>query len=123
MVPNPSRLLLMESIDELRVSLGHLDYSLQSLSNISVSFSLMNDEQLQVVEAYTSRFSRVVDLFINKTLIPSADWLRELKDVRNQIAHDYSGAQMEDILKFCSTKTKELVDACEKTISYAKDRL
>jgi len=144
-----SRLLLEEAIEELQSSLAHLNYSFQSMNEIEVSVTEMSEEQLQVQEAFTSRFSRVVDLFVNKTLraldryelvdsltlldvanraekrglIPSTDWLREMKDVRNQIAHDYSGAKLASIIEFCMEKVPELVEACQATILYAKDRL
>jgi len=109
----------------------------------------MDETQLQIIEAFTSRFSRVVDLLINKCLraldrfemadsltlldvanraakrglVPSSDWIRELKDTRNRIAHDYSGSEMKDILQFCMERTLPLINCCEQVSDYALARL
>lgn len=99
---------------------------------------------MEKVEAFTSRFARVVDLLINRVLraidryelnepgtlldtanraearglISGVDWLRELKDVRNRIAHDYAGLQLPDIFVYCHRVIPSLEESCGKVDDY-----
>lgn len=144
-----SRLLLQESLNELDQAISHLKFSYHSATTIEATYETMDETQLQIVEAFTSRFSRVVDLLINKCLraldrfemadsltlldvanraakrglVPSSDWIRELKDTRNRIAHDYSGSEMKEILKFYMESTLPLINCCEQVKDYASARL
>ena len=98
------------------------------------------------MEAFTSRFSRSVDLVTNKVLrsldrvemqhsgtlldvvnraekrgfVESADQLREMKDVRNIIAHDYAGKRLPEIHAFC-VQQKPIFDAiCDRVIVHCQ---
>jgi len=100
-------------------ALVHLEYShakVQSLPLLS-----LDEEQLETWESYTSRFSRVVDLFLTKYLkarvlgedpafdgslrdlcnaaekkgwIDSADAWVALRELRNATAHEYADADL-----------------------------
>ena len=53
-------------------------------------------------------------------LVRSVDWLRDLKETRNQIAHDYSGERLTEVLSYCITELSQLLEACTRTSSYGK---
>lgn len=84
----------------------------------------MDADQLESVEVFCSRFARTVDLLVNQVLrgldraelqaqgtlidvvnraekrglVEHAETLREMKDLRNIIAHDYAGARLAEVL-------------------------
>lgn len=137
---------LAESGAELAAAIGHLEFSRDSVSDALNSASSVEwgAEVLEKVEAFTSRFARVVDLLIHRVfrsidyyefqepgslldvanraeargLIASVDWLRELKDARNRIAHDYTGEQLPDLLSFCQSQLEPLLKTCKDTQAY-----
>lgn len=80
---------------------------------------------MERVEAYTGRFARVVDLLVNKVLRAldrhelAGEGFRAMKEVRNIIAHDYSGAELAALLVFCRSREAELNDACNRVVAYA----
>jgi len=118
---------LKNSLKELTAARTHLEYShhkvLESMDQIS-SDSGLSEVDLEHIEAFTSRFARVVDLISRRVLraldqyeflepgtlidianraekreiIPSAGWLRELTDARNLISHDYAGQRIIEFL-------------------------
>ena len=103
------------------------------------------EEQLENTEAFTGRFARVVDLLVNKVLrsldrvelkpegtlldvvnraekrgfVAEAGELREMKDVRNMIAHDYAGAKAAEIFVYCREQKPVLDAICDRAASYA----
>jgi uncharacterized protein YutE (UPF0331/DUF86 family) len=56
-------------------------------------------------------------------LIDTVDWLRELKDMRNQIAHDYAGARLPEILVYCRDELPRLLDTCQRIQTYGRSLL
>ncbi len=56
-------------------------------------------------------------------VIPSVDWLRELKDARNRIAHDYAGDRLPEILGYCRGEFRQMVEVCDRVQDYCRDRL
>ena len=135
--------LLQSARQELSDARQHLNFSIESVSTI-VADGEWTELELEKVEAFTSRFARVVDLLINRVLraidrfelnepgtlldtanravardlISGVDWLRELKDVRNRIAHDYAGLQLLDLFVYCQRVVPELERTCQKTDAY-----
>lgn len=119
------RAVLETSLLELANARKHLDYSFQQVSGLPDSLAGATEDQLERVEAFTGRFARAVDLLVNKVLraldrmelksegtlldvvnrakkrglVDRSMDLREMKDVRNIIAHDYAGAKAAEI--FC----------------------
>lgn len=132
--------------EELLAAVRHLKFSRDSVAQFKNSGELAkwSPEALEKVEAFTSRFARVVDLLIHRVLrsidyyelqepgslldvanraearglIVSVDWLRELKDARNRIAHDYTGEQLPDLLSYCQDEAEALLQACRTTQTY-----
>jgi len=103
------------------------------------------ERQLESAEAFTGRFTRSVDLLVNKVLrsldrmelnpegtlldvihraekrglVDRAEELREMKDARNMIAYDYAGARAGEIFAFCREQ-KPVFDAmCERVVAHA----
>ncbi len=141
----PDTAYLTESLEELDQSVAHLQYAARATAQIPQELSGVSEEDLLKVEAFTSRFARVVDLITKRVLraldhfelhdvgtlldvanraekrglIDSVDWLRELKDTRNRISHDYSGEHLPEILGYCREELPRLVAACDRTRAYA----
>lgn len=135
---------LQEARQEFVASLAHLEYSFASINRLPEVIDGCGEEALEKVDAFTSRYARVIDLWVNRVLraidrfelnepgslidianraearglVKSVDWLRELKDVRNRIAHDYAGAQLVELLTYCRQTYPELQQACQRTVEH-----
>jgi hypothetical protein len=142
---NPTRLLLEQSLAELAEARRHLDYSFRQVAGLPDTLADATEKQLESVEAFTGRFARSVDLLVNKVLrgldrvelraegtlldavnraekrgfVDQAEILREMKDIRNIIAHDYAGAKVAEIFAYCREQ-KPVFDAiCGRVTGYA----
>lgn len=142
---------LRSSARELAAAREHLTFSRDSVAQLE-TVQAMEDwspDALEKVEALTSRFGRVVDLLIHRVLrsidfyelqepgtlldvanraerrglVDSVEWLREMKDARNRIAHDYTGERLPELLRYCQDEMGELLLACERTIDYIEQIL
>ena len=140
-----ARSLLEQGLAELANARRHLDYSFQQVAGLSDALEAATEKQLESAEAFTGRFARSVDLLVNKVLrsldrvelkpegtlldvinraekrglVERAEELREMKDVRNMIAHDYAGARAAEIFAYCREQ-KPVVDAiCDRVAAYA----
>ncbi len=104
------------------------------------------DAHAEAVEAFTSRFARTVDLLTNKVLraldlvelepagslldvlnraerrgvADSAERLREMKNLRNLIAHDYAGEYLAETFKACLDFAPELMEIIRKVRNYCQ---
>jgi hypothetical protein len=140
---------LEQGLAELTNARRHLDYSFGQVAELADTLAGANESQLESAEAFTSRFARVVDLLVNKVLrsldrlelipegtlldvlhraekrglIERAIVLREMKDVRNMIAHDYAGIRAAEIFAFCREGKLLLDGICERVVSYAEEVL
>lgn len=98
------------------------------------------------IEAFTSRFARLSDMIVQKTLrliyaiedekvetvrdrimkaekmelIESAAKLIEIRRLRNEIAHDYAGKRLEEIFKLASSHCETLFDTVDRIEKYIK---
>jgi hypothetical protein len=142
---NNTENVLRQSLADLRLARKHLDYSYGQVATLPQEIADFSPDQLESVEAFTSRFARVVYLLVNKVLlaldrhellpqgsllyvinraekrllVESSIVLREMKEVRNIIAHDYTGAKMSELLLFCSQQKLSLDKICDRTEVYA----
>lgn len=140
---------LAESLEELQKALEHFQYSSDACREISDHPKLLSEEELVQLEAFTSRFSRVVDLMSKRCLraldqfemmepgtlldvanraekrglIDSVDWLREVKDVRNEISHDYAGERLLEVLSYCRSEFARIAETCDRIIKYGNKLL
>ncbi len=144
MKSRPQAAYLAESIAELDRALGHLRYSASSCAALVDKPTGPSEEELARIEAFTSRFARVVDLMSKRALraidafemyepgtlldvanraekrgvIESVEWLRELKDTRNRISHDYAGDLLPEVLGYCRTELPRVLAACDRITTY-----
>jgi hypothetical protein len=149
MKPGHAGKLLEEALDDLAQARSHLNYSFRQVASLPPTLAGATEGQLESAEAFTGRFARCVDLLVNKVLrsldrvemqtegtlldvvnraekrgfVASALDLREMKDVRNTIAHDYAGAKAAEIFNYCRLQ-KPILDAiCDATASHAAKTL
>lgn len=114
--------LLVEYGRQLKKAITHLKYSYDKIQNLTTDPALLNEETLETWESFSSRFSRVVDLFLTKyvrtsvlrsdpafqgslrdfadqaeklKLVDSADAWMEMRALRNLAAHEYSESDLE----------------------------
>ena len=144
MNPQTQAAYLAESLAELERALCHLVYSANACADLPPDEPTPNEEVLARIEAFTSRFARVVDLMSKRVLramdqfemyeagtlldvanraekrgvIESVDWLRELKDTRNRISHDYAGDRLPEILAYCREELPSLLATCKRIKDY-----
>lgn len=145
MRPDQAQQLLTESLAELDQALGHLSYSFGQVTALPSNLEGATAEQLESVEAFSSRFARTVDLLVNKVLrsldrvelmsqgtlldvvnraekrgfVAHAAQLREMKDVRNIIAHDYAGAKAAEIFVYCREQQPLLNEISTRVAQYS----
>ena len=145
MKPNQAGQSLAQAMAELSLARAHLDYSFQSVAGLPDDLNGADAAALASVEAFSSRFARTVDLLVNKVLrsldrvelkpegglldvvnraekrgfVARAAELREMKDVRNIIAHDYAGAKAAEIFAYCREQKPGLDMVCDRVLAYA----
>lgn len=109
--------LLKKYEDQVQKAMGHLQYSRNKVSSLPTKLSENDEETLETWESFTSRFARVVDLFLTKyikvrikiedpgfdgslrdylNLAEKLGWILDvdrwiaLRELRNIQAHDYT---------------------------------
>ena len=113
--------VLKENLHSVNLSMNRLMYSFDICSKIGIKENY-SDEEFMAFEAMTARYARTTDMLINKVLrsldaveyidsgsvidaahntekrgIANSQDLRNLKDLRNSIAHEYV---TENIVRF-----------------------
>ena len=104
------------------------------------------DDEFDNFENLTSRFGRTTDFLINKVyraidkaeletsgtvidtinraakrgLIESANQLKEIKELRNEISHEYASRDLKDIFEATLAYVPQLFDYCEKAKEYCQ---
>jgi hypothetical protein len=142
--PDQARQFLAQAMAELALARTHLDYSFQQVAGLPTDLTGATPGQLESVEAFSSRFARTVDLLVNKALrsldrvelksegtlldvvnraekrgfVARAGELREMKDVRNIIAHDYAGAKAAEIFAYCRDQKPVLDAICDRVTAH-----
>ena len=125
-----------------------LEYSYGKCKDIGIKEKYTLDE-LDRFEALTSRFARVSDILIQKIfrlidvveleqagsvldrinraekreIIESAIVYRQIRYLRNEIAHEYVSEQIEEIFKEVLKLTPSLLDGVENVKTYVKGML
>ncbi len=149
MKPMQARQFLEQALAELSLARAHLDYSFQQVAGLPDDLNGADAAALESVEAFSSRFARTVDLLVNKVLrsldrvelkpegglldvvnraekrgfVARAAELREMKDVRNLIAHDYAGAKAAEIFAYCREQKPVLDTICDLVAGHARQIL
>ena len=140
-----ARSLLDQALAELANARRHLDFSSRQVAGLPDTLEDTTETQLESAEAFTGRFARSVDLLVNKVLrsldrmemnpegslldiihraekrglVERAADLREMKDVRNMIAHDYAGARAAEIFAWCREQKPVFDGICERVVAHA----
>lgn len=140
------RLVLQSNLEALNKAKSVLEYSLQKCGSHLEKFADLNDSELESCEALTARFARGVDIltqkvlvtifnilqenpvtFIDKCLlaekigvIKSAQNLRNMRDLRNEISHEYRLATLTDLIATTVKYSNELCDLIDDVNQYAE---
>jgi len=132
--------LLCESWKQFKQNLKLLKTSIERIKNLDKLDEIQRGE---AIEAFLSRYSRTVDLLINKVLrgldilemedtskkldiviraekrgfIKDFNVLIEMKDLRNELAHEYVQKRIEEALQY----SLEIFIIAEKIENYLKE--
>ena len=139
------REIFCENLKLFNKSIFWLKRSLQRVKSIE-NFEKLTEEQLEIIETLMNRYSRAVDILINKVL-RSLDYLEleessrkldiviraekrsfvkdyniliEMKDLRNELAHEYLEERLRDRLEEVISKSRELVEIADKINRYVQ---
>lgn len=135
--------ILKENLESLEKSLNWLKRSYEK--SMEVNFKIvLSEEEFDVMENLTSRYSRAVDLIISKIfrsidaveleesgtildivnraekrgLIDSSGRLRELKDLRNEIVHEYETDDLVDTFEAVRNNVPEILSIAQNIKDY-----
>jgi len=134
-----SHLILLRAQEQLMRSAVQLEKSFKKSNKISLSNCSEGD--LEVLDAFTSRFARTSDILVRKvlrllfatqeveagttivdllnfaekhSLIESAKAFLDMRELRNEIAHEYSNRDFEKLIRDVLEFTPKLLDAAKK---------
>ena len=139
------REIFCENLKLFNKSIFWLKKSLQRVKSVE-NFEKLTEEQLEIIETLMNRYSRAIDILINKVL-RSLDYLEleessrkldiviraekrgfvrdyniliEMKDLRNELAHEYLEERLRDRLEEVISKSRELVEIADKINRYVQ---
>ena len=142
--------VFLKNLEEFKNNLEWLKKSLKKCQSfVDKNPKNLTDPQLEAIEALFSRFSRSVDMLINRILrgidilefedvgtkldiairaerrgfVENFEELIALKDLRNELAHEYVGERLHEKLNEVIYASQELLRISEKVISYAEKEL
>ncbi|HLP61331.1 MAG TPA: hypothetical protein VK186_20980 [Candidatus Deferrimicrobium sp.] len=137
-----------QSLESLNKSIKNLDYSYNKCLKIGIKEEYLEDE-LEIFESLTSRFARAADIFTQKILtalfillkenpvsfidksnlaeklgiINSAKDLQDIRELRNEIAHEYSMREITDIFEDVLKCTGNLKEIWTEAQNYIRDKI
>ncbi|KJR43547.1 hypothetical protein MCHI_000542 [Candidatus Magnetoovum chiemensis] len=131
---------LEEDINRLDAAVSMLQYSLQQCRKIENKTKNYSLEELDKLESFTARFARTSDIYTQKVMkgitlilredaktfidkanlfekleISSAQDLKLLRDLRNEISNEYRMDDITEIFDAVMEYSKKLIDIVEKT--------
>jgi hypothetical protein len=135
--------ILMSNLDDLVRMSAWLDESYNRCRSVEPR-EVHSPLHAEAVEAFTSRFARTIDLLANKVLraldlvelepsgslldvlnraearglVDSSERLRQMKNLRNTIAHDYVGEQLPETFAACLEFVPELLKVAARVQGY-----
>ena len=133
--------ILCENLKMLIKSKKWLEKSYNKITKIN-----LDEEEYEPFEALSNRFGRCVDILINKVLrsldiveledidkkldiviraekrgfVDNYELLIEMKNLRNELAHEYIEEELEEIFVEILNKTPKLFEIIDKVIDYIK---
>ncbi len=144
MTQNQYRQLLLETVDELNKAADWLKHSFDICRHFDIAAKL-SVEQYDDLEALSSRFARVSDMLVQKAfraidritfeeggtlidainraekrgLVDSLETVRKIREIRNEIAHEYSVEDLVHLLRKIIDETPTLLSIVESIKNYA----
>lgn len=138
--------IFCDNLNLFNKSIEWLNKSYQKTKNIDLGKNNLSEDELEVLETLSNRFSRAVDILINKVLrsldlleledisrkidiviraekrglVDDYKLLIELKDLRNELIHEYIQEMLLEKFKEIIEKTPLLFDIADKINSYSK---
>lgn len=136
--------IFCENLELLNKSLKWLKKSYERAKNINLNKSNLSENELETLETLSNRFSRVVDILINKVLrsldileledinrkldiviraerrgfVEDYRVLIELKDLRNELVHEYIQEAIVERFKEVIEETPVVIDIVKKVNRY-----
>lgn len=140
--------IMEENINSLQESVYWLSRSYQICSG-QYDLKNLSEEGYDAFESLTSRFARTVDILTNKVyrsivyleegesrswidtvlylkkkdVLPSTDKLRMIKELRNEIVHEYTVVELKELFTEVLNECPELFSLAETAQKYANDLL
>lgn len=137
-------------IEMLERSVEHLRFSYNRVANINLDKSIFTDEELEKIESLCSRFARTSDMLLQKAfrfidileleaidisvidrihnaekrrIIPNAEDFKYIRELRNDVAHNYALSHSEELFKEIFNYTEILFTITERTIKYIETKV
>jgi uncharacterized protein YutE (UPF0331/DUF86 family) len=136
--------LLAHEVENLEKAAHHLRFSFEDMPP-DINWESPSERESMHVEAFTARFERISDVLVKKVFrlidklellepgtlidvlnraekwgfIDSANDFREMRHLRNKIAHDYAGDELPAIAKELLKFTPAVLDAVDKCAAYS----
>jgi hypothetical protein len=137
-------------IEMLRRSTERLRFSYNRVAKINLDKATFTDEELETIESLCSRFARTSDMILQKAfrfldiweleqpdisvidrihnaekrrLIPDAEEFKYIRELRNDVAHNYALDHSEELFKEIFVYTKVLFSIVERTIKYIQTKV
>ncbi|WP_297457251.1 hypothetical protein [Persephonella sp.] len=138
--------IFCDNLNLFNKSIEWLNKSYQKAKNIDLEKNNLSEDELEVLETLSNRFSRAVDILINKVLrsldlleledinrkidiviraekrgfVDDYRLLIELKDLRNELVYEYIQEMLIEKFKEIIEKTPILFDTADKINRYSK---
>lgn len=135
----------LEIIEMLTKSAGRLKYSYSKVQQIDLDKEDFTEEELETIESLCSRFARISDILLQKAfrfldiyefdgydfpvpkritlaerrkLIPSTETFKYIRELRNEVAHNYATDYYIELFKEIFKYTPTLFEIVDNTIEY-----
>ncbi|ROL60051.1 hypothetical protein D9V87_03285 [Bacteroidetes/Chlorobi group bacterium MS-B_bin-24] len=135
----------LEIIEMLTKSAERLKYSYSKVQKIDLDKEDFTEEELETIESLCSRFARISDILLQKAfrfldiyefdgydfpvpkritlaerrkLIPSTETFKYIRELRNEVAHNYATDYYIDLFKEIFKYTPTLFEIVDNTIEY-----
>ena len=142
--------VFVKNLNDFKKSLYWLGKVQEKVRDINIkNFQNLNEEDLEKIEVLFSRFSRAVDMLINRILrgidileledvgtkldiviraekrgfVDSYETLIAMKDLRNELAHEYVGERLISKLDEVKEFSEKLIEIGNRVIEYGEREL
>lgn len=147
---NHFREFAREIVEMLQKSLDRLSYSYNKVIDIYLDKSDFTEEELETIESLCSRFARTSDILLQKAfrfldiyefngydlqvpkrialakkrnLIPDEETFKYIRELRNEVAHNYATDYYVDLFKEIIKYTPFLIEIVKNTLLYFKTKI